>query len=171
MLKTALRYGLMGGMGIALVFLITYLALPKTPESFGTSEIIGYIGIFLSLSSVFFAVKSYRDKEGNGKISFGRGFSIGMLVSLFSGLMLGIYTILYMEVINPDFMQQYTDYYLNSLQASNMPQEVIDGQMKYMKEMAQFMNNSLLQGIIMTMTVVVIGLLHSLLAAFLFRKN
>jgi len=46
--------------------------------------IVGYTGILMSMLLIFFGVRSYRENVGNGKISFGRGLAVGILIALLS---------------------------------------------------------------------------------------
>lgn len=48
------------------------------------SALLGYGTMVLALSVIFPAIKSYRDKEQNGVITFGKAFLIGIYISLIS---------------------------------------------------------------------------------------
>ena len=41
-------------------------------------EILGYTTIVLSALMVFFGVRSYRENVGGGRLTFGRGFAVGI---------------------------------------------------------------------------------------------
>ena len=80
MKKTVLTYGLISGV-IAAVLMLAHV-----PFMDGGSKglIVGYTGIVLSALLIFFGVRSYREDVGKGKISFGRAFTVGILIALIS---------------------------------------------------------------------------------------
>ena len=47
-------------------------------------EILGHTVIALSALMVFFGVRSYRENVWGGHLTFGRGFAIGILITLIS---------------------------------------------------------------------------------------
>jgi hypothetical protein len=61
--------------------------------------------IVITLGSVYFGILSSRDNVMNGFITYGQGVSTGMLISLFAGLIVTVYTYLFVSFIDPDFMQ------------------------------------------------------------------
>jgi hypothetical protein len=80
MKKTVLTFGLISG-AIAAALLVA-----QVPYMDGSTRslIVGYTAIVLSALMIFFGVHSYRENVGNGKISFGRGFAVGILIALLS---------------------------------------------------------------------------------------
>ncbi|MFP2996897.1 DUF4199 domain-containing protein [Spongiivirga sp. MCCC 1A20706] len=105
MQKTVFRFGLFALIFAAALFLAG-LVFGKNLD-FSTQEIIGYLTILASLSFVFFGIKHFRDKQNNGLVSFGRAFLIGVLISAFAALGFAIIDYLYTAVINPDFIDEY----------------------------------------------------------------
>jgi hypothetical protein len=51
---------------------------------FEKTDLIGYTTIVLSALLVFFGVRSYRDGACAGRVTFGRGFAVGLLITLVS---------------------------------------------------------------------------------------
>ncbi len=152
MKTTVIKFGIYGLLAAALLFLAA-LVLGKE-LSFSTQEVIGYISMVVSLSFVFFGIKSYRDKVNNGSVTFGKAFTIGILISLFAGLGFGIVDYIYTTVINPDFMEQYIE---------TMRSQGLEG------EIPTYSNGFL--ALIMFLTVAVIGIMISLLSALVLKKN
>lgn len=105
MKTTITKYGLFALLTAGVLFLAA-LVLGKE-LSYSTQEIIGYASIFISLTFVFFGIKHFRDKENDGKVSFGKAFIIGLLISVFAALGFAAIDYLYTAVINPDFMTEF----------------------------------------------------------------
>src|SRR5262245_35633891 len=82
MKKIVLTYGLISG-GIAAALMLATLPFMHTFEG-SMGYVVGYTGIVLSTLLVFFGVRSYRENVGQGRISFGRAFAVGILITLIS---------------------------------------------------------------------------------------
>lgn len=80
MKKIVLTYGLISGaIGAALM-----LTFGPSMGAGGKGLIVGYVGTVLCALLIFFGVRSYRENVGKGKISFGRGLAVGILIALVS---------------------------------------------------------------------------------------
>lgn len=101
-----IRYGLLGGVIVTTLMWVSF-PLFNLPEDFGIAEVTGYVTILLSLSAVFLAIISYRDKHSGGKISFGKAFVIGLYVTLIAGSMYSISFIIYNEITDGSFYEMY----------------------------------------------------------------
>jgi Protein of unknown function (DUF4199) len=82
MKKTVLMFGLLAGALSASMMLIT---IPFAGAiGWEKGEILGYTGIVFSALLVFFGVRSYRENAGGGRLTFGRGLTVGVLITLLS---------------------------------------------------------------------------------------
>ena len=105
MKKTVLTFGLISGALMALMMFGTMLFIKRI--GFDKGEIVGYTGIVLAFLLIFFGIRSYRENIGGGRISFGRAFTVGILIALISS---GCYVIAW-EVIYFNFMHDSVDKY------------------------------------------------------------
>jgi Protein of unknown function (DUF4199) len=80
MKRTVLTFGLISGAISAATMLATIPFVDKIGWEKG--EILGYTTIVLSALMVFFGVRSYRENVAGGRLTFGRGFAIGILITL-----------------------------------------------------------------------------------------
>ncbi|MEZ5016798.1 MAG: DUF4199 domain-containing protein [Flavipsychrobacter sp.] len=79
MRKIVLTFGIVAGAIVATVMLISmYLVEAGKMEA---SLLLGYASMVLALSVIFPAIKSYRDKEQGGAITFGKALLIGLIIS------------------------------------------------------------------------------------------
>ncbi len=84
MKKIVLVYGFISG---ALAVAMMMATLPFIDALDGNKgAIVGYTGLLLAALLVFFGVRSYRENVGNGRLGYGRGFAVGILITLISGL-------------------------------------------------------------------------------------
>jgi uncharacterized protein DUF4199 len=84
MKKIVLTFGLISGVISALMMTMTASFLGRV--SYDEAELLGYTGIVLSALVIFFGIRSYRENVGGGKIGFGRGLAIGLLITAISAL-------------------------------------------------------------------------------------
>jgi hypothetical protein len=135
MKKTVLTYGFISG-GIAAALMLATLPFM---DGGGKGYIFGYTGIVLSALLVFFGVRSYRENVGGGRISFGRGFAVGILITLIScSCYVATWQLIYYK-ISPGIGDKIFNGQIERLKTSGAPQEKIDAaerQAKFFKKIA-----------------------------------
>ena len=96
--------GISGLIGIAsIVGTLPYLESGTTEKA----DAFGYASIVLSALLVFFGIRSHREKEGAGRITFGQGLLVGVLISLVSSvLFVGAFELVYFRFV-PDYGEKY----------------------------------------------------------------
>ena len=153
------------GTGLAIFF-----ALGTSPDNYGIGEILGYSSITLSLVFIFFGIRQYRNEHLNGNINFGQALKVGLLIALFPAFAFGIYNIVYAEILDPEFMDNYYQYQLDAMQTTMSASEfeVAKAQMESEKDI--FMN-PITQFIVMFLTVWVIGLIITIISSITLIKK
>ena len=74
-----LTFGLIAGAILSAMMLI---ALPFQEQiGFDKGAIIGYTTMVLAFLMVFVGVRSYRDNVAGGRVTFGRAFKVGLLIT------------------------------------------------------------------------------------------
>ncbi|WP_299216605.1 DUF4199 domain-containing protein [uncultured Dokdonia sp.] len=170
MKKTIKKFGAYAFIiGIMLFFCMLYFG---SRFDYGTQEFLGYATIVIALSTVFFGVKYYRDQENNGKLSFKKALSLGLFISVFVGLGIGLMDGFYVSVINPDFFQEYSEASMKVLKEAGDTQklEEMKAQMQQFESMSP-VALSLFSGGLMFITVMLVGLIISILSGLLLQKK
>ena len=120
MKRTVLIYGLIAGAVVSLFMSVTMI-ISTSDEKVHTgasSMIIGYLGMLISFAFIFVAIKSYRDKQNNGMISFGKAFGMGLLIALIaSTLYVVTWAIVYKNFL-PGYMDKYCAAMIQEAKAS-----------------------------------------------------
>ena len=80
MRKTVLTFGLVSG-AVSIAFMLMTLPLIDDLRH-EMADILGYTSIVAAALLVFFGVRSYREKAGGGRLTFGRGLAVGLLITL-----------------------------------------------------------------------------------------
>jgi len=95
-LKVAMNYGAMYGLCAAALYLIFYFAGADVQSK--SPQFIGYLFLIIFL---YMGIKSYRDQDLDGYISYGKSLGTGVLIGLFGGIITGFSTVLMFTVIDP----------------------------------------------------------------------
>lgn len=164
MKKVIIKYGLYGASVGAICFALSLF--------FGASEVLGYTAIIIALSFVFFGIKYFRDQEQEGKISFKKALLLGVLITAFTAVGIGIIDGLYVTVINPDFYQEYGEASLVKMKESGdtVAIAVAEEQLKKFEGMST-LQLGLFSGSFMFAIVFVIGLIMSLISGLILQKK
>jgi len=105
MKKTVLVYGLISG-ALASGMMLAATRYVKTME-LRKADLIGYSSIVVVGLMIFFGVRSYRRNVGAGKLSFRRGFLVGLGITLLSTTCyLATFQLLY-YVLEPGIGEKY----------------------------------------------------------------
>jgi hypothetical protein len=166
MKKTVLTYGLISGV-IGAVFL---LATVPFMDGSTRSLIVGYTGIVLSALLIFFGVRSYRENVGNGRISFGRGFAVGILIALISAACyVAAWEVVYYS--NPSIADHVFSQPVEELQAKGAPQAEIDAAAAQAESFKKLYANPVVNSAFTFVEPFPVGLLMTLISAFVLRRR
>jgi len=157
------------------LFLIAIFGLPllftgiPEPGDFMSSEIVGHVFILLSLVFVFIGMKQYREANG-GTLSYWRAVYTGLLIAIFPAIAFGLYNILYVEVIDPEFMVKYSEQIIADRSVGKSAAEIVEIKQSVMDEQEMF-GNPAAMFLVMFLSVFVMGLIVSLISAFFVKKT
>ena len=168
MKNTVFRYGIRSALSICILFLISSLLLKDL--DFNTQEIYGYTSIIVSLLFVFFGIKHFRDQENHGLLSFGKGLLIGLLITLFASITFGLYNVIYVEYIDPNFM---TEYYNHSVEqvSKTLSGEELQAKLKQMEDEKDMFSNPFMNFSLMFLTVFMVGVIISLISSLILQNK
>ena len=168
MKKSVLKFGLFSSLTLVVLFAIQFSFENKL--SYSTSEVFGYISIVLALLFVYFAIKHYRDAINNGSVSFGKALIIGVLVSLLAGLTFGIINYIYVEVINPEFMNEYYNHMVEKAKSSLSASE-FQIRLQDMEAEKALFSNSIISSLVMSATVLIIGFIIAAISGLMLQRK
>jgi len=167
MKKTVLTFGLISGILSALMMSAT------VPFVHGghAGYLIGYTAIVLSFLLVFFGIRSYRDNIGNGQITFGKAFTIGILITLIScAFYVVTWEIIYFNFL-PGFMDDYGNHAIEKLKASGASAAAVQAQVQQLEHFKKLYANPLINAAYTFIEPFPVGLLITLLSSAVLRKK
>jgi hypothetical protein len=170
MQKTILRYGLISGI-IASVFMLATVPFMDSLAHGNMAYLVGYTGIVLSFLMVYFGVRSYRDNLAGGHITFGRAFSVGILITLISCCFYVItWEIVYFNFM-PNFMDNYGNHALAQMKAAGASAAAIQAKAAQFDELKRNYKNPLYNAAMTFIEPFPVGLLVTLISAAVLRKK
>jgi len=170
MKQIILKYGLIAGIIIVLIPYISGLIMGYGEDTFAMGEVIGYSTMIFSLMMIFIAAKKYQEINPDEVIGFKKIFLLGTGISLIAGIMFGLYNVIYVLYIDPDFMQRYYDYSINNIRDSGIPPELAEQQISDIESQKEMFMNPLVNFFLMFVTVFFIGLIISVISG-LFQRD
>lgn len=165
MKKLMLKWGaIMGGVMVA-ILLVEYALYPELdPERFDSSETYGYAAIFASLAIMYMAMVEQDKASGETPPTMWQRIMLGSGAAIVAGAIFGAYNVFYTEVLNPEFMDVYYDYYIAQLPVQSGPEyESMVADLEAQKAMFQAPST---QFLVMASTVIMIGIPMSVALAF-----
>jgi len=170
MKKTVLTFGLISGAISAGLMLGTLPFHDKIGFEKG-GYIIGYTAIVLSALLVFFGVRSFRENVSGGRLTFGRGFAVGILITLLSNLFyVATWEVVYFKFM-PDFADKYAAHMVDRAKSSGASQEKIEKATQEAKEFKVMYNKPAVNVAFTFLEVFPVFLGVTLLSAAVLRKK
>lgn len=141
MRKIVLTYGLIAGGMLGAMMLIT---IPFQEQiGFDNGMIVGYTTMVVAFLMIYVGVKSYRDNETGGRITFGRACKVGGLIMLVATVCyVATWQVVYYK-ISPDFMEKYSAYAAEKARASGASAAEIAAQLAEQEKFAEMYKNPL----------------------------
>ncbi|MGJ5818372.1 DUF4199 domain-containing protein [Paludibaculum fermentans] len=169
MKKTVLTFGLIAGLIVSVLMGGSLLLADKIGT--GHSMALGYTIMVASFLLIYFGVRSYRDNELAGQISFGRAFACGILITLITTVCyVAMWEILYFNFM-PHFMDSYWAAQIKKVQASGLDPATTAAQVAEIQHSQQLYQNPLVNIAYTFMEPLPVGLLITLISAGVLRRK
>lgn len=176
MKKVVLKFGLIAGaiVSIALLVGIKFMTGPDGKADMDGGAIFGYTSMIVALSLIFFGIRSYRDSELGGEISFGKAFKIGLLITIVASVMYVITWMVYYHTssMTDEFGEQYNTHLLETMREqgkseAEISQKIADNE-AFMKV---YDANPIVMFGVTLLEIFPVGLVITLLSSFILKKR
>ena len=159
--RIALKWGLILGVVSIIYSLILFLT-----DNIGNQS-LGYLAYVFSIVAITLAMRDFKNLNG-GYMSYGQGVGLGTLTAAISGFLSSLFSVFYMNVIDPGVMTRLTDKAREDMEArGNMTDEQID---QGMEIMAKFQSPVILF-IVGIIAATLLGLVFSLVISAIIRRD
>lgn len=164
---TGVRWGLIwGAAGVVFGLVMHLTGMTETAMgNTGLGCLTGLLSLGIAVYCLDRAIVHHRDQELGGHISVGRGIQVSLWAGLVQGAIGGVFQVLLMKVIDPEFMNRMKESMMAQYAEKGMSEEQIDQAMGFA---SMFMSDSpvrmlvtgLIGGVVMALFV---GLIMSLI--------
>lgn len=168
MKKLILTYGVIAGLVVAvmMVFIVS-----GSGHDIVFSEYIGYATMIIAFATIFFAIRSYRDKFLEGSIDFWSAIKIGLGITMVASV---IYVASWMVISNTiaeDFMSEYYQQSMEKLKASDLSEAEIDAKIARMDQFQELYKNPVVKIGITFLEIFPVGFVVSLISALILKRK
>ena len=169
MKKIVLTFGLISGAVLSVMMLLTLPFMDRI--GFSRAEVIGYATMVAAFLLVFFGVRAYRDQMAGGTLTFGRGFVVGLLITVVASVCyVATWEVIYFKMA-PGFAEKYAAYAIESVKRSGASQEKIDATTRQMQSFKQMYDNPLTNAAMTFLEPLPVGILVSVISAVVLRRR
>lgn len=171
MKNIVLVFGSIAGVIVGGMFVATW---PLHENGILTPEygmLVGYTTMIIALSLIFFGVKSYRDNQLNGAISFGKALGVGLCIALVASLIYALTWEVMFNTVASDYLQEWNTYSLQKMKDAGDSIEKIAAKQKELEEFAEMYKNPIVRFGFTLAEILPVGILISLISAALLRKK
>ena len=169
MKKTVLTFGLISGLIISVLMGGSLLLADRIGS--GHSMAVGYTIMVASFLLIYFGIRSYRDNELAGQISFGRAFTCGILITLITSICyVAMWEVLYFNFM-PHFMDGYFAAQIHKVQSSGLDAVTIAAQVAAIQRSAQLYQNPFVNMAYTLIEPLPVGLIITFVSAAILRRK
>ena len=174
MKNAIVKYGLIsGGVAAVLLFGVTlifkYIGFDKV--GFDNSAYFGYGAIIISMSVVYFGIKSYRNLRGEGSFSFGKGLLLGLGIVLTSCIIYSLaWLVIYYNFI-PTFIDDYASYCVQKATNAGANAVELKSKITEINQMKEWYKSPFLIFVLTLIEPMPVGILVALGSAFALRRK
>ncbi|HNB49798.1 MAG TPA: DUF4199 domain-containing protein [Chitinophagales bacterium] len=159
--EIAIRYGIIGGLAGILASLIVYFANVQY-ETWSK-----WLQTLILLLTIVLCVKSIADENKGKEVAFGVLFKGGMLATAVLTAIAIIYFMVYINVIEPDFIDNLLQITKTEMLNKGLSEEQADAAIKISKK---FMSPAIMVSIT-TISSLIIGAIVSAISAAIFKRE
>jgi hypothetical protein len=169
MKKIVVTFGLISGVMSSFMMLLTVPFMDRI--GFDKGVIVGYTAIVLSFLLVFFGIRSYRENVAGGGLTFGRGFQVGILITLISCVFyVATWQLVYYKLA-PGFFEKYEAYAIEQARASGASEQEIQATTRRMQQIKGWYDNPFFNVALTFVEPFPVGLGVTLISAAVLRRK
>ena len=169
MKRIVLTFGLISG-GIAAGLMLVTIPLAYR-VSYESLAVLGYTIFVACFLMVYFGIRSYRDNVAGGAITFGKAFTVGILITLIS---CAIYIVSW-EFIHhqflPNFMDDYANYVVEKMRTGGATQAALTQQIQEFEQFKRWYRNPFIRYVMTLMEAFPVGLLITLISSLILKRK
>ncbi len=157
--KVATKWALINAVaGIIITYVFEFLDINQSSGA-------AYLTYIPFIAFLILAQKEFKDELG-GYISFGDAFSTGFRYALFTGLVLALFTYVYLSWLSPEMLDKMAETTREALEKNNTPDDQLEKQVEFTKEWGAIMG-----AFAVAVGYAIFGAIISLVGAAILKKE
>ncbi|MFH6769851.1 DUF4199 domain-containing protein [Gaetbulibacter aquiaggeris] len=161
--KFAMNYGIILGLIMILISVITYV----TGLALEGAQWPNWIYYAAFPVIILYAISQFK-KQNLNILSLSQALKIGVLIGVFSAIVITIYSIIFNYLIDPEFMSQMMEVARDKmLENPQMTEEIVDQSMKFV----EMFSNPAISGAFMIAMSAIFGLIYSLIGGLIMKRE
>ena len=170
MLRTILKYGVIGGVIVAIpTFTIPVQFRHHLPDAVAMA--IGYTTMLVALTTVFLGIKHQRDGVQGGVIKFVPALGVGLAISIVAGIFYVLAWELVLAITHMDFAGDYARAVIANARARGISGTALAKTVTEMEDFRRSYANPFYRMTLTFTEIAPVGLLVSLVSAGLLRNS
>ena len=170
MKKNILLFGSISGLIITTIGASMATVCNNNPE-YESNEVLGYAGLIIAFSFIFFGIRNFRDKHNNGTITFGQAFKMGFLMALVAATMYVVVWLFYYYLFIPGFFDQYIQHVLYEAKLKGLTEGELAEKAKEMADFKELYKNPLFVILISYAEVLPIATVIAVISALILKRK
>ena len=158
-----MTYGLITGLALIVYTLLLYATDNLIKQNF----FLGILNYLILIAGIFIGTRSYRDQFLGGYITYGKALGYGVVISVFTGAVIGIFTYLLYGVIDPGLLEQS----IKVFEEQMLNQGMSPDQVETISEMQKQFRSPFMMLISAVFNYALMGLIFSLITSAFLKKN
>ena len=149
------------------VFSLIMYFLGFETEKLATGQYVQWLGFVFIISVLWLGIKAVRDEAPGQALGYGGCVGAGVLISLYAGLMSGVYRFIHLRFINTSF----ADYAIDFQKVKMAAKGISDAQIERAEGIMRATMGPAVQAIFTPILGVIFGLVFSLIIAAFLKRN
>lgn len=171
MKRTILTYGLIAGAIIGGMLLITMPLYNSGTLNFDNGELLGYSTMTIAFALIFFGIKSYRDKEQGGQITFGKAVKVGLLITLVACVVYALCWEIAYSQYGEQFTQEMVNHTMEKMKADGASEAELASKRTEWENFSEMYKNPVVRFSITLLEPSPVAILLTLISAALLRRK
>ena len=164
-MNTKFTYALIITIAQAMFSLLLYFTGYQT-EKLAVGQYLNWIAFPITITLLWMGIKAVREESADKSLSYGQGVGAGVLISLYSGLMGGLYNFIHFKYVAPEFF----DYQMEMIRSKWTQAGMSGTQIEQAEAITSKFMGPIATAIITPIMGVIIGLLISLILAAILKR-
>jgi hypothetical protein len=169
MRRIVLTCGLIAGAVLSAMMLVTLPFMDRI--GFDRAAVIGYTSMVVAFLMVFFGIRAYRDEVAGGRVTFGRAFTVGLLITAVASVCyVATWQVVYYRVA-PDFLERYAAHTVEKARRAGATEAEVAAKTREMAEFSEAYRNPLVNVGFTLLEPLPVGLLFTVVSAAVLSRR